>query len=122
MIWSVVPPGGNGTITRIGRVVQPWAAARGTSAARMPKATARAASARRKCFVMGVSRSEVRASFGRTPAIDLDGAGLEPRNELAAELGRVVERVESADQERVDAERVVFEHRIGDLLGGADQA
>ena len=60
-------------------------------------------------------------SLGRSPLIDFDRACLDPRNELAAELDRVVERVEAADQKRVHPERVVFQDRVGDLLRSADE-
>src|SRR5689334_20751012 len=111
MIWSVVPPGGNGTMMRIGLVVQPCAAAAPTnaSAAQNPNARARITLPVMDRFPADDERMST--SLGGAAAVDLDRAGLEPRNELAAELDRVVERIEAADQERVDAERVVLEHR-----------
>src|SRR5262249_31198816 len=58
---------------------------------------------------------------GRLQAIDVARAGLDPRNEFAAKLDRVVERIEAADQHRGDAELVIFEDRARDLLRRADQ-
>src|SRR5262249_39932082 len=57
----------------------------------------------------------------RFQTVDLDRARFDPRNELAAELDRVVERVEAANEKRIDAQSVVFEDRIGDLLGRSDE-
>src|SRR5215813_1099734 len=57
----------------------------------------------------------------RFQTVDLDRARFDPRNELAAELDRVVERVEAANEKRIDAQSVVFEDRIGNLLGRSDE-
>src|SRR5262245_9919686 len=57
----------------------------------------------------------------RFQTVDLDRARFDPRNELAAELDRVVERVEAAKEKRIDAQSVVFYDRIGDLLGRSDE-
>src|SRR5229473_6194059 len=122
-IWSVIPPGGNGTMMRIGLVVQPWAPAGKASQAAPSHPIAKAASARDKAAVMIGSRGLVllATSFGRSPTIDLERAGLDPRDQFAPELDRIVEGVEPADEERVHAQCVVFQDRLRDLLGGADE-
>ena len=49
-----------------------------------------------------------------------DGAA-HARNQFAAVVDRVFQRIEAADQERRDAEVVVVEQRVGDLFGRADE-
>ena len=61
-----------------------------------------------------------RVELSRLRPIQLRRARAQARDELAAEVDRVLERVEAPDQERVDAELVVLEHGAGDLLGRAD--
>src|SRR6266446_10804361 len=60
-------------------------------------------------------------SLGGSPTVDLDRASLDPRNELTTKLDRIVQGVEAADEERIHAERVVFENRLCDLFRSADQ-
>ena len=55
-------------------------------------------------------------------AIDLRHSGPDPRNQLAAEIDRIVVRVEAANQKRGDAQPIVLEDRVCDLLRRADQA
>ena len=61
-------------------------------------------------------------ALGRLRPVEFRRAGAQARDQLAAEVDRVLVRIEAADQERVDAELVVFEQRARDLLGRADQA
>ena len=60
--------------------------------------------------------------LGRPRPIQLGRAGAQARDQFAAEVDRVLVGIEAPDQEGVDAELVVFEHRPRDLLGRADQA
>src|SRR5216683_1169752 len=55
-------------------------------------------------------------------SIELFGACPQARDQLASKIDGVFERIEAADQERMDAELVVFEQGTRDLLGRADQA
>src|SRR5690242_17841758 len=122
-----MPPGGNGTMIRIGLAVQIWASAGVAGHATPSQPITRAASAREQTAVfMVVSRDLALArhsfaSFSRSSAVDLEGAGLDPWDQLAPELDRIVERVEPAHQERVHAQRVVLEDRVCDLLRRADK-
>src|SRR5436190_16044356 len=126
-IRSVVPPGGNGTMMRMVFGGQAWARAGSAYEARLHNPAARTTSARHDLFTVGSRRFVAsglvgfRSSLRRAPAVDLDRAGLDPRNELAAEFDRVVERVEAANEKRVHPKAVVFEDRIGDLFGRADE-
>jgi hypothetical protein len=61
-------------------------------------------------------------SLGCLDAVDRDGAGLDAWDEFPPKLHRVVQRLEAADEERVDSKSVVFQERLGDLFGGADEA
>ncbi|OJB51270.1 hypothetical protein BGV59_13110 [Burkholderia ubonensis] len=78
------------------------------------RANTRNAAARRSCrwrrsaatSARGIARGDGRAHA---------------RNQFAAVVDRVVERIEAADQEGRHAEVVVVEQRVGDLLGRADE-
>ena len=61
-------------------------------------------------------------NLGRPGAVQLGRPGAQPRDQLAAEIDRVLDGIEAPDQERVDAELVVFQYGAGDLLGCADEA
>src|SRR5258708_15888263 len=56
-------------------------------------------------------------SFGCLNAIDRGGAGLDAWDELSSKFNRVVQRVEAANEKRVDSKSVVFEDGFGDLFG-----
>src|SRR5258705_4737716 len=58
---------------------------------------------------------------GDDPALAALDAAAHEGNQLAPELDRVLERVESADQHRAGTGVVVVEQGFGDLLGGSDQ-
>src|SRR5437773_5627204 len=64
--------------------------------------------------------SRLRAGGDDAALAALDAAAHEG-NQLAPELDRVLERVESADQHRAGTGVVVVEQGFGDLLGGPDQ-
>ena len=68
------------------------------------------------------ARERQQVSLSGSPAVDLKGPSLDPRNQLTTKLDRIVQGVEPADEERIDAERVVFENRLCDLFGSADKA
>jgi hypothetical protein len=48
------------------------------------------------------------SSFSGFSGIDVDGPGLDPWDQLSTELDRVIQRVETADQERIHAKSIVF--------------
>ncbi len=91
--------------------------------------TARIASARHNlfivvsrqvCCVAPFTRQRVysaarRRSISIAPAL-IRGMSSRPNSTVS------LKRIEAADQERVDAEHVVFQHRVGDLLRRADEA
>src|SRR3954470_8920812 len=87
-IRSVVPPGGNGTMMRMVFGGQLCAPAGSASESAPHNPTARTASTRRTLFIVAPRKNFV-VSFveeefsllGRAPAIDLFGAGFDPRNE-----------------------------------------
>src|SRR5947208_9105130 len=72
-------------------------------------------------FAISISATNP-ASLGGSPAVNLKGAGLDPRYQLATELDRIVQGVEAANEEGIHAKHVVFEERLRDLLGSADKA
>src|SRR5947208_14628725 len=72
-------------------------------------------------FAISISATNP-ASLGGSPAVNLKGAGLDPRNQLATKLDRIVQGVEAANEEGIHAEHVVFEKRLRDLFGSADNA
>src|SRR6476620_10776660 len=63
-----------------------------------------------------------RQLIGCGPLVDLDGAGLDTRDEFAPEIGRVRNWIEAAQQERRDTEAVVAEDSICYLFGGTHEA
>ena len=54
--------------------------------------------------------------------VDLERACLDERDQVAADCDRVVRILKTAQQERVNAEPVIFQYRRRDLLRRADQA
>src|SRR5579862_4117448 len=60
-------------------------------------------------------------SPGGLQPVDLDGAGFDVWNKLAAEIDGVVERIEAADEKRADAEPIIAQDRLRHLLRGADE-
>ena len=87
-----------------------------------PTFSALCQSHRRRLIAPNVYRQLSSRRSRRGPLVDLDCAGLDTRDQLATELGRVGNRIEAAYQERRDAEAVVAEDRVCHLLGGTDEA
>ena len=87
-------------------------AAKRTAASRRPGGVTAPTTARRRVIALSA------AARSRSRRADL---GADQRDQLAAVLDRVVERIEAADQQRGDAEVVVVEQRLGHLLRRADQ-
>src|SRR5215472_11385821 len=78
--------------------------------------------ARSPCLSFPAAKFEMLVSHGRLQPVDFNGSCLDPGNKLATEFNRIVERVETADQKRTDAQSVILQDRLGNLRGRTDQA
>src|SRR5262245_41634324 len=67
------------------------------------------------------ARSDARRTGGDGLPLAARDPGPDERNQVTAELDRVLERIEAADQHGGGAGVVVVEQRFGDLLCRADQ-
>src|SRR3954452_17715088 len=78
------------------------------------------------------SRYKVSAEISsrRFETVDLVCSRFDPRNELATELHRIIERIESANEKGIDPahekemapQPIILEHRLRHLLRRANQA
>src|ERR1700730_8234094 len=114
-IWSVVPPGGNGTMIRMGLDGHVCIAAGPDALSRPAKPSAKTASA------VPALRIGISWPSSSTPATCTSFGCLNAWDELSPKFNRVVQRVEAANEERVDSKSVVFEDGLGDLFGRADE-